>query len=74
MRPRVFPAEDVLDRWQALRSLQASMRPRVFPAEDATERGPGPRGETGASMRPRVFPAEDEQLGNGLGFDLRGLQ
>ena len=34
MRPRVFPAEDVVDRQVAQLVIHASMRPRVFPAED----------------------------------------
>ena len=34
MRPRVFPAEDVHQRFDELRLVDASMRPRVFPAED----------------------------------------
>ena len=35
MRPRVFPAEDLMT-WQVANvSGKASMRPRVFPAEDS---------------------------------------
>ena len=35
MRPRVFPAEDLLARGDTdLMAFTASMRPRVFPAED----------------------------------------
>ena len=59
MRPRVFPAEDILVRADDAEHAVASMRPRVFPAEDLeaeAELDPGPMH---ASMRPRVFPAED---------------
>ena len=39
MRPRVFPAEDVIDVACVERpAIHASMRPRVFPAEDAKRR------------------------------------
>ena len=34
MRPRVFPAEDMLSWVGGAGSASASMRPRVFPAED----------------------------------------
>ena len=34
MRPRVFPAEDLLSALAISPDLPASMRPRVFPAED----------------------------------------
>ena len=34
MRPRVFPAEDLMEGSEQVLSLVASMRPRVFPAED----------------------------------------
>ena len=34
MRPRVFPAEDLLVGLLGLVVESASMRPRVFPAED----------------------------------------
>ena len=59
MRPRVFPAEDVVSCEQHRVSLRiASMRPRVFPAEDSVSAIWCPVLHT-ASMRPRVFPAED---------------
>ena len=59
MRPRVFPAEDVLDvSWRRTIPLVASMRPRVFPAEDYLSTPYASR-ILAASMRPRVFPAED---------------
>ena len=34
MRPRVFPAEDIIERNDDAPDGAASMRPRVFPAED----------------------------------------
>ena len=34
MRPRVFPAEDLVRRRLVQMPGDASMRPRVFPAED----------------------------------------
>ena len=37
MRPRVFPAEDMLGRDGRRALLRASMRPRVFPAEDLSD-------------------------------------
>ena len=40
MRPRVFPAEDMVGGEAIHVAIAASMRPRVFPAEDA------PRGRT----------------------------
>ena len=41
MRPRVFPAEDVVDQVRgAGADERASMRPRVFPAEDIFFFGP----------------------------------
>ena len=58
MRPRVFPAEDLVTHSSAVWMSLASMRPRVFPAEDPLD--PCHRSvNRGASMRPRVFPAED---------------
>ena len=58
MRPRVFPAEDLVDKWDGYEDDPASMRPRVFPAEDLPlQNMEVSRAE--ASMRPRVFPAED---------------
>ena len=43
MRPRVFPAEDVIAAERAWAAGEASMRPRVFPAEDIrdAEKDPG---------------------------------
>ena len=35
MRPRVFPAEDLLEDVGVAGPDLASMRPRVFPAEDS---------------------------------------
>ena len=74
MRPRVFPAEDIM----AIGSLRdggaavASMRPRVFPAEDGI--APSHQLERlDASMRPRVFPAEDV-IDHAAPDDVRGLQ
>ena len=58
MRPRVFPAEDVVVVGYRPGRTRASMRPRVFPAEDPGE-DQGGTGQAAASMRPRVFPAED---------------
>ena len=59
MRPRVFPAEDVVPaRRSSTLSRRASMRPRVFPAEDLAS-GRCRACADDASMRPRVFPAED---------------
>ena len=58
MRPRVFPAEDVLPARQPDRGIVASMRPRVFPAEDLRDVYVTTAAAR-ASMRPRVFPAED---------------
>ena len=37
MRPRVFPAEDVVTALTLHSMTKASMRPRVFPAEDALQ-------------------------------------
>ena len=36
MRPRVFPAEDLVELPGVAEDDLASMRPRVFPAEDRT--------------------------------------
>ena len=69
MRPRVFPAEDVVHVDGAGAGPLASMRPRVFPAEDCEVRRAVNAG-AGASMRPRVFPAED---GDDVVFDMRGI-
>ena len=66
MRPRVFPAEDLVVSEAAPRRHVASMRPRVFPAEDAEE-GAAEEGAAEASMRPRVFPAEDVDRAEGRG-------
>ena len=38
MRPRVFPAEDVVGVVVGVAAFTASMRPRVFPAEDRPAR------------------------------------
>ena len=38
MRPRVFPAEDLLELGHGELAGPASMRPRVFPAEDLRPR------------------------------------
>ena len=43
MRPRVFPAEDVVPLRQLREPFQASMRPRVFPAEDSAAASGRPR-------------------------------
>ena len=58
MRPRVFPAEDLVRPLALGPRALASMRPRVFPAEDPRSPRETPR-HSCASMRPRVFPAED---------------
>ena len=63
MRPRVFPAEDLLSGGGAPGRPGASMRPRVFPAEDTIAQRTGETGKALASMRPRVFPAEDDSAG-----------
>ena len=70
MRPRVFPAEDLLvaDAWVSRE--RASMRPRVFPAEDDqgtitgtsavssfNEAAGIPRGRRCNVTPPRVVPA-----------------
>ena len=63
MRPRVFPAEDVVgDVPAVVLVFSASMRPRVFPAEDQ-HLGRIQIDHVHASMRPRVFPAEDPGAG-----------
>ena len=43
MRPRVFPAEDLVARLLLSLRHAASMRPRVFPAEDGAGTLPGMR-------------------------------
>ena len=73
MRPRVFPAEDSIERLQAGPIRNASMRPRVFPAEDAPAQFYMVT-ISKASMRPRVFPAEDGDVsgidgGTGIRFN-----
>ena len=63
MRPRVFPAEDVIVVGHARYLAAASMRPRVFPAEDMSRETRSAVAGS-ASMRPRVFPAEDVPRSN----------
>ena len=48
MRPRVFPAEDMITQQEEVGDATPSMRPRVFPAEDS-----GPRGSrvSGSSLQ-----------------------
>ena len=59
MRPRVFPAEDLLARSYPVQNDLASMRPRVFPAEDpprASWRPPPDRCFNEAAGIPRGRP------------------
>ena len=57
MRPRVIPAEILLQMECQTIRIGASMRPRVIPAEIAEQDHPDNVAEK-ASMRPRVIPAE----------------
>ena len=61
MRPRVFPAEDMVLSMGRRPASLASMRPRVFPAEDAAAR-PRPHraldGFNEAAGIPRGRPVE----------------